>query len=131
MDPASVLGHDGQVRPLRRRLLRVPGLAASSLLLLEACTGSASHAQAAGATDAGTVADSTTSGDSPFPTDSAGPIDAPRADSKAPTTDGASTLTAKELDYNLNTKDAEVHGGPAVLTKPEGPPPAPKPAKSP
>jgi hypothetical protein len=91
MDPASVLGHDGQVRPLRRRLLRVPGLAASSLLLLEACTGSASHAQAAGATDAGTVADSTTSGDSPFPTDSAGPIDAPRADSKAPTTDGAST----------------------------------------
>ena len=45
--------------------------------------------------------------------------------------DAGSTLSATTVDYNLNTKDAEVHGGPAVLTKPEGPPPAPKPAKSP
>jgi lipopolysaccharide assembly outer membrane protein LptD (OstA) len=50
-------------------------------------------------------------------------------------TDSGSTLNATTVDYNLNTKDAEVHGGPAVLTKPDTgpqqPPPAPKPRKSP
>jgi len=60
-------------------------------------------------------------------------------------TDAGSTLTANIVDYNLNTKDAEVHGGPAVLTKPAdtapaaplaAPPaapksPAPKPRRSP
>ncbi|HEY4440507.1 MAG TPA: LptA/OstA family protein [Candidatus Elarobacter sp.] len=49
-------------------------------------------------------------------------------------TDSGSTLTATTVDYNLNTKDAEVHGGPAVLTKPDTggpPPPAPKPRKTP
>jgi lipopolysaccharide export system protein LptA len=56
-------------------------------------------------------------------------------------TDAGSTLSANIVDYNLNTKDAEVHGGPAVLTKPAdtapaAPPaapksPAPKPRRSP
>jgi lipopolysaccharide assembly outer membrane protein LptD (OstA) len=52
-------------------------------------------------------------------------------------TDAGSTLNANVVDYNLNTKDAEVHGGPAVLTKPAdtapaAPAAAPKPAaKSP
>ena len=54
-------------------------------------------------------------------------------------TDGGSSLAANSVDYNLNTKDADVHGSPAVITQPEGqrPPqqtapqprkPAPKPA---
>jgi lipopolysaccharide export system protein LptA len=47
-------------------------------------------------------------------------------------TDAGSTLTANVVDYNLNTKDAEVHGGPAVLTKPDtGPAAPPAAAKSP
>jgi lipopolysaccharide assembly outer membrane protein LptD (OstA) len=57
-------------------------------------------------------------------------------------TDSGSTLTASTVDYNLNTKDAEVHGGPVVLTQPGGASdaapsrpaakaPAPKPRKTP
>jgi lipopolysaccharide assembly outer membrane protein LptD (OstA) len=44
-------------------------------------------------------------------------------------TDNGSTVSANSVDYNLNTKDAEVHGGPAVMTQPANrqapPPPAP------
>jgi lipopolysaccharide assembly outer membrane protein LptD (OstA) len=43
--------------------------------------------------------------------------------------DNGSTLTADSVDYNLNTKDAEVHGGPAVMTQPanrEAAPPPPR-----
>ncbi len=36
--------------------------------------------------------------------------------------DNGSTLTADAVDYNLNTKDAEVHGGPAVMTQPANQP---------
>ena len=45
-------------------------------------------------------------------------------------TDNGSTLSANSVDYNLNTKDAEVHGGPAVMTQPANkrPPAAPTPA---
>ncbi len=57
--------------------------------------------------------------------------------------DNGSTLTANSVDYNLNTKDAEVHGGPAVMTQPANQPaatsapsparatPSPKPRKKP
>ena len=54
--------------------------------------------------------------------------------------DNGSTLTANVVDYNLNTKDAEVHGGPAVMTQPANRPapppsasaaPAPKPKTKP
>jgi lipopolysaccharide export system protein LptA len=47
--------------------------------------------------------------------------------------DNGSTLTANSVDYNLNTKDAEVHGGPAVMTQPankQASPAAPSPARS-
>ncbi|MBV8749513.1 MAG: LPS export ABC transporter periplasmic protein LptC [Candidatus Eremiobacteraeota bacterium] len=40
-------------------------------------------------------------------------------------TDNGSTLSAQTVDYNLNTKDAEVHGGPAVMTQPANRQPAP------
>ncbi|HYW55199.1 MAG TPA: LptA/OstA family protein [Dongiaceae bacterium] len=43
--------------------------------------------------------------------------------------DNGSTLTADSVDYNLNTKDAEVHGGPAVMTQPanrQAAPPSPR-----
>ncbi|GAC1583042.1 MAG: hypothetical protein NVS3B7_18470 [Candidatus Elarobacter sp.] len=33
--------------------------------------------------------------------------------------DGGSTLAARTIDYNLTTKEAEVHGSPAVITQPE------------
>jgi lipopolysaccharide export system protein LptA len=46
-------------------------------------------------------------------------------------TDNGSTLTAGVVDYDLNTKDAEVHGSPAVMTQPVSPPPAPTPTASP
>jgi lipopolysaccharide assembly outer membrane protein LptD (OstA) len=46
-------------------------------------------------------------------------------------TDNGSTLTAGVVDYDLNTKDAEVHGSPAVMTQPVSPPPAPVPTASP
>jgi lipopolysaccharide export system protein LptA len=36
-----------------------------------------------------------------------------------------STLSANVVDYNLNTKDVEVHGSPAVMTQPANQPPAP------
>jgi lipopolysaccharide transport protein LptA len=35
-----------------------------------------------------------------------------------------STLTANMVDYNLNTKDVEVHGSPAVMTEPANQQPA-------
>jgi lipopolysaccharide assembly outer membrane protein LptD (OstA) len=43
-------------------------------------------------------------------------------------TDNGSTLSAGTVDYDLNTKDAEVHGQPAVMTQPVSPPPTPAPA---
>jgi lipopolysaccharide assembly outer membrane protein LptD (OstA) len=43
-------------------------------------------------------------------------------------TDNGSTLTAASVDYDLNSKDAEVNGSPAVMTQPVSPPPAPAPA---
>jgi lipopolysaccharide assembly outer membrane protein LptD (OstA) len=46
-------------------------------------------------------------------------------------TDNGSTLSAGTVDYDLNTKDAEVHGSPAVMTQPVSPPPAPAPATTP
>jgi len=48
-------------------------------------------------------------------------------------TDNGSTMSAGTVDYDLNTKDAEVHGSPAVMTQPVSPPPAPAtpPAKTP
>lgn len=46
-------------------------------------------------------------------------------------TDNGSTLTAGVVDYDLNTKDAEVHGSPAVMTQPVSPPPAPAPTAPP
>jgi len=49
-------------------------------------------------------------------------------------TDNGSTLSAGTVDYDLNTKDAEVHGSPAVMTQPVSPPPVPAtspPAKPP
>ncbi|HEY0613111.1 MAG TPA: LptA/OstA family protein [Candidatus Elarobacter sp.] len=36
-----------------------------------------------------------------------------------------STLSANMVDYNLNTKDVEVHGSPAVMSQPANQPPAP------
>jgi lipopolysaccharide export system protein LptA len=48
--------------------------------------------------------------------------------------DNGSTLSASSVDYNLNTKDAEVHGGPAVMTQPANQPPGaapPKPTNAP
>jgi lipopolysaccharide assembly outer membrane protein LptD (OstA) len=55
--------------------------------------------------------------------------------------ENGSTLAADSVDYNLNTKDADVHGNPAAMTqpanKPVGPPPSatpkakPKPTPSP
>ena len=55
--------------------------------------------------------------------------------------ENGSTLSADSVDYNLNTKDADVHGNPASMTqpanKPIGPPPSatpkakPKPTSSP
>lgn len=46
-------------------------------------------------------------------------------------TDSGSTLTANTVDYNLTTKDAEVHGAPAVLTQPASQGPALAPAAKP
>ncbi len=46
-------------------------------------------------------------------------------------TDNGSTLSAQSVDYNLNTKDAEVHGAPAVMTQPANQQTAPAPVKSP
>jgi lipopolysaccharide export system protein LptA len=46
-------------------------------------------------------------------------------------TDNGSTLSATSVDYNLNSKDAEVHGGPAVMTQPankQAPPPSAAPS---
>ncbi len=43
-------------------------------------------------------------------------------------TDNGSTLTGDSVDYNLNTKDADVHGNPAVMSQPANQPP--QPAKS-
>jgi lipopolysaccharide export system protein LptA len=50
--------------------------------------------------------------------------------------DNASTLVASIVDYNLNTKDAQVRGGPAVMSQPANQPlqpiaPKPQPRKSP
>lgn len=42
--------------------------------------------------------------------------------------DNGSTLSAASVDYDLNSKDAEVNGSPAVMTQPVSPPPAPAPA---
>jgi lipopolysaccharide assembly outer membrane protein LptD (OstA) len=46
--------------------------------------------------------------------------------------DNGSTLTADSVDYNLNTKDAEVRGGPAVMTQPanQAPQQQPQPART-
>ncbi|MBV8579383.1 MAG: hypothetical protein JOZ86_02010 [Candidatus Eremiobacteraeota bacterium] len=33
--------------------------------------------------------------------------------------DNGSTLSANALDYNLNTKDVDIHGAPAVITQPK------------
>jgi lipopolysaccharide assembly outer membrane protein LptD (OstA) len=47
--------------------------------------------------------------------------------------DNGSTLAADTVDYNLNTKDAEVRGGPAVMTQPanrQAAPPSPSPART-
>ena len=41
-------------------------------------------------------------------------------------TDGGSSLAANTVDYNLNTKDADVHGSPAVITQPQGQGPQPQ-----
>ena len=46
-------------------------------------------------------------------------------------TDNGSTLSAGTVDYDLNTKDAEVHGSPAVMTQPVSPPPTPTPRPTP
>ena len=59
-------------------------------------------------------------------------------------TDTGSTLVANSVDYNLNTKDVEVHGSPSVITRPmqadelpgsqprkPGPSPRPSPRRSP
>jgi lipopolysaccharide assembly outer membrane protein LptD (OstA) len=46
-------------------------------------------------------------------------------------TDNGSTLSAGTVDYDLNTKDAEVHGSPAVMTQPVSPPPATAPPPTP
>jgi lipopolysaccharide assembly outer membrane protein LptD (OstA) len=45
--------------------------------------------------------------------------------------DNGSTLSASSVDYNLNTKDAEVRGGPAVMTQPANSPAAPPSAAPP
>jgi lipopolysaccharide export system protein LptA len=56
-------------------------------------------------------------------------------DGDVKTTDGASTLTAKELDYNLNTKKIVADGKPIVIKQPVPTPapgsvtPTPKPKK--
>jgi hypothetical protein len=41
--------------------------------------------------------------------------------------DNGSTLSAATVDYDLNSKDAEVNGSPAVMTQPVSPPPTPVP----
>ena len=41
--------------------------------------------------------------------------------------ENGSTLSADSVDYNLNTKDADVHGNPASMTQPANKPPAPAP----
>ncbi len=46
-------------------------------------------------------------------------------------TDNGSTLSAATVDYDLNSKDAEVNGSPAVMTQPVSPAPAPAPATTP
>jgi lipopolysaccharide assembly outer membrane protein LptD (OstA) len=47
--------------------------------------------------------------------------------------DNGSTLSAATVDYDLNSKDAEVNGSPAVMTQPVSPPltPAPPPTHPP
>jgi|GEM_PF-438097 len=45
--------------------------------------------------------------------------------------DNGSTVNGSSVDYNLNTKDVEIHGGPAIMTQPEGAqPPSPPGAPS-
>ena len=44
--------------------------------------------------------------------------------------ENGSTLSAESVDYNLNTKDADVHGNPAAMTQPANQPPAPAPTPS-
>jgi lipopolysaccharide assembly outer membrane protein LptD (OstA) len=42
--------------------------------------------------------------------------------------ENGSTLSADSVDYNLNTKDADVHGNPASMTQPANKPPEPAPS---
>src|SRR5665213_1949812 len=44
--------------------------------------------------------------------------------------DNGSTLSADSVDYNINTKDADVHGNPAAMTQPANRPAPPAPAVS-
>jgi lipopolysaccharide export system protein LptA len=48
--------------------------------------------------------------------------------------ENGSTLSADSVDYNLNTKDADVHGNPAAMTQPANrpaPPPSAPPSQKP
>jgi len=45
--------------------------------------------------------------------------------------DSGSTITTDVLDYNLNTKDVEVHGNPTIMTQPANKAVAPAPASTP
>jgi lipopolysaccharide assembly outer membrane protein LptD (OstA) len=45
--------------------------------------------------------------------------------------DNGSTLSGDSVDYNLNTKDAQVHGSPAVMSQPANQPPQPARSQSP
>jgi lipopolysaccharide export system protein LptA len=45
--------------------------------------------------------------------------------------ENGSTLSADSVDYNLNTKDADVHGNPASMTQPANKPPEPAPTAGP